>query len=143
MDKPEHRLRVSGEIKHVRAVCDFVVDVAEQAGLNEDAVFQCQLAVEEVFTNIVEHGYKYNGAEKSIEVICRVRDAGLQILILDDASPFNPLDLDPPDPQLALEDRGTGGWGAHFVKQYMDSVRYQLQQGRNCLVLEKKRTDTA
>ncbi len=140
MDKPEHRLRVSGEIKHVRAVCDFVVDVAEQAGLSDDAVFQCQLAVEEVFTNIVEHGYQYNGADKSIEVICRVSRSQFQILLLDDAPPFNPLDLDPPDPQLALEDRGTGGWGAHFVKEYMDSVQYRLQNGRNCLVLMKNRS---
>jgi anti-sigma regulatory factor (Ser/Thr protein kinase) len=139
MDKREHRLRVSGELKHVRKVCDFVVNVAEQAGMSDDAVFQCQLAVEEVFTNIVEHGYKYKGEDDSIEVICHLSDEKLRIMILDDAPPFNPLGLDPPDPQLALDDRGTGGWGAHFVKQYMDSVRYQLDNGRNCLILDKKR----
>lgn len=137
MSEQTHRLRLPGELAKVRAACDFVVGVAEKAGLDENNVFQCQLSVEEIFTNIVEHGYGHAGAEKHIEIVCTFDDETLTIAILDDAPHFNPLELDDPDPETPLWERKNGGWGVYFVQQYMDDIRYQLADGRNCLTLVK------
>lgn len=131
-------LRVPGVIGEVRKACDFVVDFARSAGLSDDAVFQCQLSVEEVFTNIVEHGYAHDGDEKSIEIVNERKGDVLLITLIDEAPPFNPLDLDKPNPDLPLWERNDGGWGVYFVRQYMDDVRYRLVDGRNHLILEKK-----
>jgi serine/threonine-protein kinase RsbW len=133
----ERRLRLPGELDQVRAACDFVVQVAEDAGLDERGVFQCQLSVEEIFTNIVEHGYEYQGSDKSIEIVCRYNREKLLITIMDEAPPFNPLALETPDATADLWSRGDGGWGVFFVRQYMDDIRYQYED-RNCLILEKK-----
>ena len=134
----ERRLRLPGDISQVRAACEFVVEAARDIGLGDDGVFQCQLSVEEIFTNIVEHGYNYNGEDKSIEIICEVYDNSLLISIIDEAPPFNPLELGSPDRDTSLWDRDTGGWGVYFVQQYMDDVRYRFENHRNRLILEKK-----
>lgn len=137
MANQQHRLRIPGELEQIRTACDFVSEVAREVGLSDDGIFHCQLSVEEICTNIIEHGYSYNGADKSIEIICEKQGNYLMISILDDAPPFNPLQLDDPDPGMSLWEREGGGWGVFFVKQYMSSVRYELVTGRNCLILAK------
>lgn len=137
MGQRERKLRLPGNVEQVRSACDFVVEVAQEAGLNDDGVFQCQLSVEEIFTNIVEHGYEHNGANKYIDIVCEITDTSLIISLLDDAPPFNPLALSEPDPDTPLWDRGDGGWGVYFVKKYMDDVSYRLDNHRNRLILRK------
>jgi anti-sigma regulatory factor (Ser/Thr protein kinase) len=138
MAKQERRMRLPGEISQVRAACDFVVEVAQEAGLGDDGVFQCQLSVEEIFTNIVEHGYAHSGSDKTIELVCEYSETTLIISIIDEAPPFNPLELGEPDPDTPLWERDDGGWGVYFVRQYMDDVRYKLDNKKNRLILEKK-----
>lgn len=138
MAKQERKLRLSGELSQVRAACDFIVEVAQAAGLGDDGVFQCQLSVEEIFTNIVEHGYGHNGADKSIELVCEIFDDLLVISLIDEAPLFNPLSLESPDPDTPLWERDTGGWGVYFVRQYMDDIRYKADNEKNRLILEKK-----
>jgi serine/threonine-protein kinase RsbW len=134
----ERKLRLPGEIEQVRAACEFVVEVARSAGFGDDGIFQSQLAVEEIFTNIVEHGYGYDGSDKHIDIVTEITDDALVISILDEAEPFNPLDLEAPDPSTPLWEREGGGWGVYFVQQYMDDVRYKLDNNRNRLILTKK-----
>lgn len=131
-------LKLVGELENVRQACDFVVAIGEQVGLDERGVFQCQLSVEEVFTNIVEHGYQYAGDDKHIEILIERGDGALLISIIDEAPPFNPLALEDPNPDTPLWERDNGGWGVYFVRQYMDDVRYRLENERNRLILEKK-----
>lgn len=135
----ERRLRLPGKIEQVRTACDFVVKAAEDAGFGDDGIFQSQLAVEEIFTNIVEHGYAYDGDSKTIEIVTEITPETLIISIFDEAPYFNPLTLDSPSPETPLWDRKTGGWGVYFVRQYMDEVVYKRDQNRNRLILKKKR----
>lgn len=141
MSGHERSLRLRGEIQQVRAACDFIVEAARDAGFDDDGIFQSQLAVEEIFTNIVEHGYQHNGSDKSIDIVVRVKDEVMTMFILDDAEPFNPLVMDNPNRDRDLWEREGGGWGVYFVRQYMDEVRYTVRNNRNCLILEKRLPD--
>ena len=141
MTNQEHRVKLPGSINQVREACEFVAKIGREVGLNDDGVYQIQLSVEEIFTNIVEHGYKHNGANKSIELVCIIRGNLLEISIIDEAPPFNPLELSDPDPENIWE-RETGGWGVYFVRRFMDDIRYQLDpDNRNHLILEKRLSD--
>ena len=137
MGVEQRRLSVAGIIENVRSICDFVVDFVNDANLGDDIAFQFQLSVEEVCTNIVEHGYQHDGADKKIDLVCTYSEQLLQIRIIDEAPLFNPLELDDPDPDKPLDDREGGGWGVYFVKQFMTSVLYELVDGRNSLILSK------
>ena len=137
MGVQQRQICVTGEIENVRLICDFVADFANDMRVGEDVAFQLQLSVEEVCTNIIEHGYHHQGQDKTIVVACLYGDQTLKIRITDEAPLFNPLKLDDPDPGQPLYERGSGGWGIYFVKQYMTSVIYETIAGQNSLLLVK------
>lgn len=139
MHRNENHLRITAVLDQVPAACGFVAAAAVQAGLDEHAVYHCQLAVDEACTNIVEHGYHDPGENQVIDIICQAdsHSRRFTIFILDDGPAFDPLSLPDPDPTASLERRGSGGWGIHFIKKFMDEVSYTRQDHRNHLTLVK------
>lgn len=138
----ESRLTIAGTRDQIQLACEFVVDAARTAGLDERAVYHCQLAVDEVCTNIVEHGYGADGADRSIDLICQLSPQSFTITIIDDSTPFDPLARPDPDPGASLEDRKTGGWGIYFLKQIMDQVSYFHDGRYNHLIMVKHRNSS-
>lgn len=135
----ESRMAVPARYDRIKQVCSFVVDAAETAGLDESAIFHCQIAVDEACTNIIEHGYK--GEDKGqIEVICRVNPGEIQIELIDRAPPFDVTQV--PDPQLhrSVEEAAVGGLGIYFMKKMMDEVSFEHTNGTNRLVLVKRKS---
>ncbi|MEK7809318.1 MAG: ATP-binding protein [Chloroflexota bacterium] len=134
----ESRLSVTARYDRIKQICSFVVDAANVAGLDESSTFQCQIAVDEACTNIIEHGYE--GEDKGrIDVICNTTPGVLKIELLDQALPF---DLDKvPEPELGapLEDMKIGGLGIYFMKKMMDDVSFSRENGTNKLMLLKRR----
>lgn len=130
-------LRIAGLLEQVSLACDFVVEEARKAGLDDHAVYHCELAVDEACTNIVEHGFRLRGDQRSIDVFCHTDAQRFIITLVDDAPPFNPLNQSDPDPYAPLDQRGSGGWGIHFIKQLMDETSYQYKDNRNQLTLVK------
>lgn len=137
----EHRLTIPGEIEQVPSACGWVVEVAEQAGLNMRDVNHCELAVDEAVTNIIEHGYGANGSDKVVDIVVKADNNQFVITIIDDGPPFNPLETHEPDPLAALEERPDygGGWGVFFIKKLMDEVGYRYSTQRNHLIMVKRR----
>lgn len=138
MSIQEYRFQISGILDEVPNAIGFVSETAEQAGLSEQGVYHCQLAVDEACTNIIEHGYGFNGADHFIEIICQVKSPYFIIGISDDSPAFNPLARPDPDPESALDERSTGGWGVFFIKKVMDQVSYAYRGNRNHLVMMKR-----
>jgi serine/threonine-protein kinase RsbW len=132
------RLVIAARLEEVRHACEFVVEAAETAGLDERAVYHCQMAVDETLTNVIEHGFSFEELGKEIEVICSVEDDRFLITIIDDGPVFNPLQHEAPDPSAPLDDREPGGWGIYFIRRLMDDVRYERIGDRNHLSLAKR-----
>lgn len=133
----ESRLVISARLDNVRHACDAVVEAAEAAGLDERAVYHCQMAVDESLTNIIEHGYQFAGDDREIEVVARQVGARFEIEIIDDSPAFNPLQHEAPDPGEPLDTREPGGWGIYFIRKLMDDVGYRHSDGKNHLILTK------
>lgn len=119
-----------------------VVEAAERAGLDERAIYHCQMAVDEALTNIIEHGYGFQADDRSIEVVCTTDPGRFITTISDDSPPFNPLEHAAPDPEAPLDAREPGGWGIYFIRRLMDDVAYRFADGRNHLILTKHRPAT-
>jgi len=136
----EHRIVIPGIQDRVPDVCDFVVAAARRAGLNERAVYHCQMAVDEACTNVIEHGFDNAGGTGQIEVRCRDDGESYTVRIADNSPPFNPLLRDDPDPDAPLTDREPGGWGIYFIKKMMDAASYYYEGGKNILMIAKFKT---
>lgn len=138
MTSGESRLIIRGLLEDIEQGREFVADHARRAGFGENIVHNCQLAVDETCTNIIEHGYRLQGADKAIQIVCGVNIPFFDISIMDEGPPFNPLNHAEPDRSAALDQRSEGGWGIYFIKQMMDEVSYERRGNYNCLLMRKR-----
>lgn len=102
---------------------EFVGSQAQSAGLDDSDVYKVQLAVDEAFSNIVEHAFGGECTE-DVECTCKITEEGLTILLLDCGRPFDPGSIPDPNLTASLEDRDAGGLGLFFMHQYMDEVEF-------------------
>ncbi|MFM8322721.1 MAG: ATP-binding protein [Chloroflexota bacterium] len=128
----------TAQFENLDLVRDFVAEAAEACGLEPAAVYGVQLAVDEAFTNIIEHAYGGESDEK-IRCDCRIERSALVISLCDCGKPFNPLDVPAPDLQADLEEREVGGLGLYFMNKLMDDVQFAFgkepETGKTCNIL--------
>jgi serine/threonine-protein kinase RsbW len=134
-----HKMRISGVMEEIPRVCAWVVQRAENFGLDMRDVNHCELAVDEAITNIVEHGYGGHGADYVVDIAITEAGDRFMITIADDSEPFDPLQMEDPDPLSELEARPEhgGGYGLFFIKKVMDQVWYDYIGNRNQLTMVK------
>ena len=115
----------------------------KRAQAGEDDAYAVRLAVEEVFSNIVHHGYP-PGQAGPVTVTFSIEPPGMRITILDEAPPFDPGRAAAPLLGAGAEAREIGGLGWHLVFRLMDEVRHEvLGQRGNRLVLVKRLADVS
>lgn len=146
MEDKKDSLTVPGRYAEIRHVCDFVAEGASQAGFDDDAIFQVQLACDEACTNIIEHTY---GAEDAglIQISWEIGQRFFTITIADSGERFDPRDIPPaPVPPAPLQlDQGedfdvkVGGLGVYFMRKLMDKVSFDYNEGSgNVLTMVKR-----
>jgi serine/threonine-protein kinase RsbW len=122
---------------HLRELVGFAVRAAREVGADTSAQHDVRLAVEEVCTNIIVHGYT-DRSEGPITVEVDASEAAVAVRIADEAPPFDPTALGPPDLDSPGEQREPGNLGWHLVRNVMDQVKYESRGERgNVLTLVK------
>ncbi|MBN2549070.1 MAG: ATP-binding protein [Anaerolineales bacterium] len=124
------KLTLPALFENLDVVRQFVAGQAETCGLDPEAVYSVQLAVDEAFSNIIEHAYGGECQEK-IECTTQITEQGLVIIIKDCGKPFKPEDIPDPDLDSPLEERQVGGLGLYFIRQLMDEVVFTFAQPGN------------
>jgi anti-sigma regulatory factor (Ser/Thr protein kinase) len=100
-------------------------------------VFSINLCLEELITNIIEHGLQ-GTKDSSIQVQIFDCATYLEIRLKDDAPAFDPFSAVPsPDLNLALADRPVGGLGVYLVKQLMDELKASYEGDGNLIIMRK------
>ncbi len=108
------------------------------AGLAPGSTWPFQLALDELLSNIVRHGGREAAGPPRVELSLRLVGPSLEMVVVDDAAPFNPLERPPPDVSRPLEAREPGGLGIALVRNLMDVVEYERTTDRNRLVLRRR-----
>ncbi|SEE75618.1 ATP-binding protein [Ruania alba] len=115
----------------------FVQRSCASVGASEETTSDVRLATEEVFTNILQHGY----TEQTGPVTVQIEATPMQITVIltDDAPVFDPSDVDAPDLASDGEHRALGGLGWHLVHRVMDQVTHERgAQNGNVFTLVKR-----
>ena len=108
-------------------------------GLTRNDTWPFHVAIDEILSNIVKYGLAGEGAQGRVEIRLLLESEALEMVILDDAAPFNPLEAERPDTDLAAEEREIGGLGIEIVRRLMDSIEYERVQSRqNRLTLRRR-----
>lgn len=95
------------------------------------AAFLLDLVLEEIVTNVINHGA--GSAEANIRIALAVEGERIAGTVRDDAAPFDPLALAPVDVAAHIDDRAIGGLGIHLVREMTETVAYSREDGHNVL----------
>lgn len=130
-------LRVAADVGQLAAIRAFVEQHSRALGIDPFEIYDLILAVNEVATNIVVHGYR--GQAGTIEIEMQQRGEALEIRLRDHAPLFDPTRVPPPDLTLPLHQRPFGGMGVHVTRELMDELDYHVTpDGGNELTLVKR-----
>lgn len=130
-------ITVSAADNNPDPIVEFVEDQLVQLDCPPKALYQIQVAIEEILVNIVS--YAQLAEDDGIEVRCEVMADPLRVVLqfLDEGVPFDPLANADPDtsPEALMENEG--GLGIFMVKKMMDEVSYAYEGGKNTLTIQK------
>jgi anti-sigma regulatory factor (Ser/Thr protein kinase) len=133
----ERSLCVVSDAAELPSLTEFLQQFWLDAHLPPAGAFPFELALEEVFMNVVMHGTQ--PGQPVPRVTLRLSwDAGQATLVMEDDGPaFDPLSLAAPDVSALIEDRPVGGLGVYLVRELMDEVTYHHTGSHNQLRMTK------
>ena len=102
------------------------------------STWRFQVALDEVLSNIVKYARTAGGEPARVELQIRLLEDSLEVVVIDDAVAFNPLEAPRPDVTQPVETRKVGGLGVALVKKLMDAVEYERRDDRNRLLLRRR-----
>ena len=133
------RLTIETKLEEMDRLASAIEDFGQEDNWPPDLTFQVNLALEELWLNVVNHGH--DGGFHEVEIELTSEEEAVTIEITDDGKPFDPLQ-DAPDPSVnaPLGDRPIGGLGVYLVREMMDEMEYKREDGKNRLTLVKRRS---
>jgi serine/threonine-protein kinase RsbW len=136
MKKKTFTFVLKNDLAELKDLCLHCEELGQSFGLSERFIFQTNLALDELFTNIVTYGFK-DKEEHRITINITVDQKALTLCIEDDGVPFDPIHAPEPDLTCSMEDAKVGGLGIHLIKNIMDEIKYSRVDGKNVLHLTK------
>ncbi|MBV9726155.1 MAG: ATP-binding protein [Gammaproteobacteria bacterium] len=133
----EQRTSVAARAAHLPQLTTFLQQFWSSASLPPGECLAFELALEEIFMNVVMHGSS-EGEPRQVEVSLALTAAGLTLTVEDDGPGFDPLSLPSPNLSASVAERPVGGLGVFLVRRMMDTVSYARVAGRNQLRMSKR-----
>lgn len=133
-----HQITRSAELSSLAEFRKYISMVCRQyPEVDENIVYDLQLAVDEACTNIISHGYKGLNPG-SIVLALEFKGDSFEINLTDFGHAFEPSETSAPNIDAGLEDRPTGGFGLYFIYQTMDNIDYATNIYGNRLTFIKR-----
>jgi anti-sigma regulatory factor (Ser/Thr protein kinase)/anti-anti-sigma regulatory factor len=126
-------LRIPADVSRLAEVRQFIRQQATHMGADADATHDVVLAVDELATNSIVHGYK--GAPGVVEVEVGSQGGSMVVWLRDHAPPFDPNDAPEPNPSLPLELRPKGGMGIFLSRAVSEQLTYRRTTDGNELTI--------
>ncbi|MCG3118030.1 MAG: Serine-protein kinase RsbW [bacterium] len=128
-----YELTTPSHTENLELIRNFVSQIAQKIGLNEMAVMEIEMAVEEASVNAIKHAHQ-NNAAKPLRLQIKIDKHKLTALVKDQGQGFDPQKLDGQNAQVALFKRQNGGRGILMMKMLMDEVQFDGGNGKGMQV---------
>ncbi len=133
---PNNFLECPASLEQVCHVLEIITDAARISGMDEKNIWKLETSMDEACTNIVSYGYKdradgqlwINWKKSKNQFIVTIEDTGLA---------FDQSEATEPDLECDICKREIGGLGRFIMSQFLDGMKYERKNGKNCLTLIK------
>jgi serine/threonine-protein kinase RsbW len=133
-------LTLPATLESLDPLVQYVLSAAAAAGLDRKAAYRLRLAVDEIATNIITHGYADAHTAGDVVVTARVGDEQLVITVEDWAPPFDPrVQEDPDHIGKPSDERPIGGLGVFLALKSADAFDYEYRDNKNRNILTMNR----
>jgi anti-sigma regulatory factor (Ser/Thr protein kinase) len=128
------QLTVDATLDSLGEIGRYLQAASADAGLTKSQAYNLRLAVDEVATNNILHGYEENGLTGSVVVRTDVTGDAFTVTLEDTSPEFDPRSRKVPseeDLAAPLEDRNIGGLGIFLAFKSVDEFRYERHGDKN------------
>ena len=109
---------LTNDLAEMSLLAEHLEQFCTRQGIAADVLSQLNLALDEIVTHIIAHGYGDAGIDQRIRINLAHDGASLTARIEDDAAAFDPLDI-------------------NLVTALVDEITYTREHDRNVLVIRK------
>lgn len=134
-------IRLLAKEESIPKVINCIDKRMSRAGFSKEEILDLQVAVEECYVNIINHGYR-----KGEGFIWITFDSGenyFTVTLEDEAPRFDPTLYHKPNRVENVQDQPIGGWGINLIKSLTDEIRYDYEDNKNKLTLIKRKKITS
>ncbi len=120
-------LTLPGTLESLKPIRDYVEAAGKAAALDHRAIYRLCLAVDEIASNAVVHGYEEAGRSGPLRISAELTGDAVRVTLEDEGLPYDSLKHAPPserDLSLPLEERRSGGLGIYLACQGVDRLDY-------------------
>ena len=130
-------LSVKASLENLQKVRQYIDRVGTSLGVNEKAMGDLRLVVDEAVTNVIIHGY--GDDDGVVELHMEAEGDSVIIRIRDHAKTFDPSHVNAPELDTALKNRPFGGMGIFLIREMTDEAEFlPLPGGGNEIRLVKR-----
>lgn len=120
-------LQLTARLDDLEDIRHFLEACSAKLNLDASKTYDIDLAVTELITNSLVHGYPERTGWIGLEI--GLAHECLVVRISDHAPTFDPSVVAAPDLSLPLEKRNLGGMGIHLVRQMVERMDYRCLPG--------------
>ena len=136
-------LTLASDLAEISRLTERLARFGRDHDLPDRAIQHMTLALDELITNVVEHGTPDGApdaanAEPTVNVHLWLEPGCLHAELVDAGRAFDPFaQAKEPDLEADLDDRPIGGLGVHFVRTLIERTNYQRSGNHNVIRLAK------
>ena len=136
MAQKEYTFELKSNLSELDNLCRHLETFAQKTGLPKKFVFEINLVLDELFTNIISYGFDDDN-EHIIKITMTPGNEKLCLCIEDDGKPFNPVEFQTPKVSGSIEECKVGGLGIHIIRKLIDDICYERCEDKNIIKLKK------
>ena len=136
-DNDFEEIKIPADKMKVGLAIDPILQLLREQGADHKLCYKMEMALEEMLVNVAAYAYKTGMGDIYVRYELLKEPRGIQITIIDDGVPFDPLKAKEPDTTSAIQDRKIGGLGIFITKKTMDEMKYDRRNNQNILIMKK------
>lgn len=108
-------------LDHLHPLLAFTRELAKNAGFSEKEQHELELAIEEMSTNIIQHGFENNNQE-TFQINFEISSNKIVVKFTEKGLPYDPAALPRYSPEQAHD--GTKGLGIYLTRKFTDDIAF-------------------
>lgn len=127
-------LTVASNIKSLSEIAEYIKKNAQIANLDQKTAYKLRLAVDEIATNIIIHGFQEKGIEGNLTIYSKIENQQLIISLEDSGEYFDPrekIECETQNIDKPLEEKPIGNLGIYLAINGVDQFIYERKNDLN------------